>query len=165
MVINLSSFSTSFNLMEEKIMTMNLNNNVKEKEKTSIYDVKELAEEGYLDDTTGAYVPYPNKDNPEFYLKISRTEGKKSEIVYAWGRYNEKSFNIITIYRSRKLISENDDKLIDNLQEAAKNAGIDIDEEFDEFVNSFLVNIRQLSGLEVLKELWMRSCLWSSSTI
>ena len=153
MVINLSSFSTSFNLMEEKIMTMNLNNNVKEKEKTSIYDVKELAEEGYLDDTTGAYVPYPNKDNPEFYLKISRTEGKKSEIVYAWGKYSEKSFNIITMYKSPKLISEDNDKLVDSLLKAAKNAGIDIDEEeFEEFVNTFLTNIRQFNGLDVLKE-------------
>lgn len=153
MVINLSSFSTSFNLMEEKIMTLNLNNNVKEKDKTSIYNVKELAEEGYLDDTTGAYLPYPNKDKPKFYLKISRTEGKKSEIVYAWGRYTKKSFNIITMHKSPKLISEDNNKLVDNLQKAAKNAGIDIDEEeFEEFVNTFLMNIRQFTGLEVLKE-------------
>ena len=151
MVINLSSFSTSFNLMEEKIMTMNLNNNVKEKEKTSIYDVKELAEEGYLDDATGVYVPYPDIDNPEFYLKISRTEDKKSEIVYAWCRYSEKSFNIITMYRSRKLISENDDKLMDKLKETAENAGIKIDDSFEDFINETLKNLRTNDGFQVLK--------------
>ena len=54
----------------------------KEKEQ-SIYNVKELEEDGYLYDDTGIYIPY-NPDPRDIYLKISRNPDKKCELIYAW---------------------------------------------------------------------------------
>lgn len=124
---------------------------IKEKEK-SIYNVKDLSKLGYLYDNNGAYVPYPDKEDPEFYFKISRTDSKKSEIIYALGKKDGDEFHTSTEYKSDKLISQTDKKLTSHLQEAAENAGFNVGEYFDEFVNTFLKNIRQQIGLEVLKK-------------
>ena len=115
------------------------------------YNIKKLEEKGYFDDNEGLYIPYPNKQNLEFYLRISRTEGK-SEVVYEWGKYDKKNFNVITMHKSRKLISQTDKNLIGNLQDAAENAGIKITDNFDTFVKNFLKNIRQVNGLRILKD-------------
>lgn len=122
----------------------------KEKEE-SIYNVKKLSDLGYLYDSDNAYVPYPNKENPTYYLGISRTESKKSEIVYSWVKKNDGEFTVLTVHKSEKLVSEYDSKLTGYLQNAAENAGIEVDETFDAFVESFRKTIIQSSALEVLK--------------
>ncbi|WP_405309892.1 hypothetical protein [Methanobrevibacter sp.] len=122
----------------------------KEKEK-SIYNVNELSDFGYLYDSDNAYVPYPNKENPTHYLGISRTESKKSEIVYSWVKKNDDEFDILTVHKSEKLVSEKDSKLTEHLQNAAENAGIELDDTFSGFVKSFRKTIIQSLTLEVLK--------------
>ena len=95
----------------------------KEKEK-SIYNVNELTELGYTYDECSAYVPYPIEENPTHYLGISRTESKKSEIIYSWVKKNDDGFAILTVHKSDKLVSEEDSKLTEKLSIAAKNAGL-----------------------------------------
>lgn len=124
---------------------------IEEKEK-SIYNVKELSELGYLYDDDNVYVPYPNKENPIYYLGINRNENKKSEIVYSWVKKNDNEFDIFTVHKSEKLVSEEDSKLTENLRNAAKNAGIEVNDIFDTFVESFRQTIVQSSALEVLKK-------------
>ena len=123
----------------------------KEKEK-SIYNVNELTELGYTYDECSAYVPYPNKENPTHYLGISRTESKKSEIVYSWVKKNDDGFAILTVHKSDKLVSEEDSKLTEKLSIAAKNAGIKVEDTFEAFIESFQINIRQSSALDVLTD-------------
>ena len=102
-------------------------------------------------DDTGVYIPFNHEND---YLKIRRTEGKKSEIVYSWSKYNNSSFQTLTIYRSDKLINEQDKKLIDNLMITAENAGLEFDEEeMVSFVDTFTSNIIRANCLSVLKEI------------
>lgn len=102
-------------------------------------------------DDTGVYIPFNHEND---YLKISRTEGKKSEVVYSWTKYNNSGFQTLTIYRSDKLINEQDKKLIKNLMTTAENAGLEFDEEkMVSFVDTFTSNIIRANCLSVLKEI------------
>ena len=83
----------------------------KEKEQ-SIYNVKELAEDGYLYDDNGIYIPY-NPDSRDIYLKISRNQDKKCELIYAWVMKKESIFKVLTIFKRDKLINESDKKFHD----------------------------------------------------
>ena len=123
-----------------------------EEKEQSIYYVKELAELGYLDDDIGIYIPYPDKDNPTVFLKISRTEGLKSETIYTWVEKEKNGFRTLAMYKSRKLIIETDKKLLDKLKESAASVDINIIESFDDFVDDVIKNIRKTKGLDVLKD-------------
>ena len=122
-----------------------------EEKEQSIYYVKELSELGYTYDDSSAYVPYPNKENPTHYLGISRTESKKSEIVYSWVKKNDDEYTVLTVHKSDKLVSEMDSKLTEHLHIAAETAGIEVDESFDAFVMGFRDKIIQSTALEVLR--------------
>ena len=116
----------------------------------SIYKVTEELN-NYKYDETGIYIPF-NHEN--IYLKASRTESKKSEVIYTWTKYINNSFQTLTIYRSNKLINEEDKKLVDNLLTTAKNAGLEFDEdELVLFVNTFKSTIIKANCLNVLKEI------------
>ena len=137
-------FEENFNdiksIIEEEIATEN---------ELAIYKVTDELD-NYKYNDTGVYIPFKE----DFYLKISRTESKKSELVYTWTRYNNNSFQTLTIYKSDKLINEGDKKLIANLMVAGKNAGIEIDEdEIVSFINTLKRNIIQSDCLNVLKEI------------
>ena len=104
----------------------------------------------YKYDDTGVYVHFKQ----DFHLKISRNESKKSEIIYTWTKYNDNSFQTLTIHRSDKLINEEDKKLINNLTATAENAGLKINKnELISFVSTFKKNIIQADCLNVLKDL------------
>ena len=116
----------------------------------SIYKVTEELN-NYKYDETGIYIPF-NHEN--IYLKASRTESKKSEVIYTWTKYINNSFQTLTIYRSNKLINEEDKKLVDNLLTTAKNAGLEFDEdELVLFVSTFKSTIIKANCLNVLKEI------------
>ena len=132
---------------------INMSFSAKQEEKEqSIYYVKELSELDYLNDDTGIYMPYPDKDNSTVFLKISRTEGLKSEIVYAWVKKEKNEFHTLAMHKSRKLIIETDKNLLDKLKESATSVDINIIEDFDEFVEEVIKNIRKTKGLDVLKD-------------
>lgn len=106
--------------------------------------------EGYKYDDSGVYIPFNQED---INLKVSRNESKKSELIYTWTKYSNNKFQTLTIYKSDKLISEEDKKLIKNLTTAGKKAGLKIDEdEMSSFVGTFKDNIIQANCLSVLKE-------------
>ncbi|MGN0177402.1 MAG: hypothetical protein ACI389_06185 [Methanobrevibacter sp.] len=103
----------------------------------------------YKFDESGVYIPF-NQDN---YLKLSRNESKKLELIYIWTKYNGNSFQTLTIYRSDKLINEEDKKLITNLLKASESAGLEFNEdELISFVSNFKRSIIQANCLSVLKE-------------
>lgn len=105
----------------------------------------------YKYDDTGVYIPFNHEND---YLKLSRTKGKKSEVVYTWTKDTDNGFQTLTIYRSDKLINEKDTKLINNLMITAKNAGLEFnEEELLFFVSTFKSNIIRANCLRVLKEL------------
>ena len=56
----------------------------------SIYKVTEELN-NYKYDETGIYIPF-NHEN--IYLKASRTESKKSEVIYTWTKYINNRFNV-----------------------------------------------------------------------
>lgn len=116
----------------------------------SIYKVSEELN-NYKYDETGIYIPFHQEN---IYLKASRTESKKSEVIYTWTKYINNIFQTLTIYRSDKLINEEDKKLVDNLLTTAKNAGLEFDEdEMFLFVSTFKSTIIKANCLSVLKEL------------
>ena len=118
--------------------------------KLSIYKVSEELN-NYKYDDTGIYIPFHHEN---VYLKASRTESKKSEVIYTWTKYINNSFQTLTLYRSDKLINEEDKKLVTNLITTAENAGLDIDEdELVLFVSTFKSTIIQANCLNVLKEI------------
>lgn len=105
----------------------------------------------YTYDKTGVYIPF-NQDNT--HLKISRNKSKRSEIIYTWTKYINNSFQTLTIYKSDKLINEENKNLVNNLIAAADRAGLETDEEeMSSFVSTFKNNIIQANCLSVLKEL------------
>ncbi|MEE0941759.1 MAG: hypothetical protein UIB63_01455 [Methanobrevibacter sp.] len=125
----------------------------KEKEQ-SIYNVKELTEDGYLYDDTGIYIPY-NPDPRDIYLKISRNPDKKCELIYAWVMKKESIFKVLTIFKRDKLINESDKKFNESLSIAGKGAGLDSPEDcYVNFTNEFKSKIILVDGLEVFKELF-----------
>lgn len=116
----------------------------------AIYKVTDELD-NYKYDDTGVYVPYQE----DICLKISRTESKKSELVYSWVKCNNDTFQTLTIYRSDKLINEEDKKLIDNLVSTAEKAGLKFDKDkVVSFINTLKSNIIQSNCLFVLKELY-----------
>lgn len=115
-----------------------------------IYKVTEELN-NYKYDDTGIYIPFHHEN---IYLKVSRNQSKKSEIIYTWTKYINNSFQTLTIYRNDKLINEEDKKLVTNLFTTAENAGLNIDEdEMVLFVSTFKSTIIQANCLSVLKEL------------
>lgn len=124
----------------------------KEKEK-SIYNVKELAEEGYLYDDTGIYIPY-HPDSREIYLKISRNPDKKCELIYAWVVKQEKNFKQLTIFKTDKLINEEDTKFNKSLSYIGGRAGLNSCKDcYKNFSDEFKTKIIFADCLEVFKEL------------
>ena len=125
------------------------------KDDSCIYKVNnELS--NYLYDDTGVFIPYTSihEENKEIFLKISRNENKKSELIFTWGKYNHEKFQTLTIFRSDKLINEENKKLIDNLTTIGINAGLKIDEkELKTFINDIKREIVQSNCLSVLKEI------------
>lgn len=126
----------------------------KQKEKKqSIYNVKELAEDGYLYDDTGIYIPY-NPDSRDIYLKISRNPNKKCELIYAWVIKKEDKFKVLTIFKNDKLINEEDTKFNKSLSFTGGKAQLYSCEGcYVNFADEFKSKIIFADGLEVLKEL------------
>ena len=131
----------------------------KEKENT-IYNVKELAEDGYLYDDTGIYIPYTHKqehdsDSRDIYLKVSRNPDKKCELIYSWVMKKKDIFKVLTIFKSDKLINEADKKFNGSLSIAGSEAGLNLCEDcYVNFANEFKSKIIFTDGLEVFKELF-----------
>ena len=116
----------------------------------AIYKVTDELD-NYKYDDTGVYIPF-NQEN--IYLKVSRNESKKSEVIYSWTKYSDNNFQTLTNYRSDKLINEEDKKLINNLITTGEAAGLKSNEdEMLFFVSTFKSTIIQANCLKVLKEL------------
>lgn len=114
----------------------------------------DLLEKGYRYDDTGVYIPYPDKDNAEFYLKISRNNSKKQELIYTWVKREENNIHELLFHRSNKLISEVDTKLGKNLIEAGEISGVPVDEDTLEMcIKDFKAAIVKSHRLEILKDL------------
>lgn len=120
------------------------------KNELAIYKVTDELD-NYKYDDTGVYIPF-NQEN--IYLKVSRNESKKSEVIYSWTKYSDNNFQTLTNYRSDKLINEEDKKLINNLITTGEAAGLKSNEdEMLFFVSTFKSTIIQANCLKVLKEL------------
>ena len=125
----------------------------KEKEQ-SIYNVKELTEDGYLYDDTGIYIPY-NPDPRDIYLKISRNPDKKCELIYSWMEKRKDGYKMLTLFRNDKLINEEDTKFNRTLSFQGNQAGVYSCEGcYVDFADEFKSKIILVDGLEVFKELF-----------
>ena len=124
----------------------------KEKEK-SIYNVKELSEDGYLYDYDGIYIPY-HPDSREIYLKISRNPDKKCELIYTWVEKKNDQFKKLQFFRTDKLINEEDTKFNRSLSNAGRNSFlVSCDGCYKNFSEEFKSKILLADCLEVFKEL------------
>ena len=124
-----------------------------EEKENSIYNVKELSEDGYLYDDTGIYIPY-NPDPRDIYLKISRNPDKKCELIYSWMEKRKDSYKMLTLFRNDKLINEEDTKFNRKLSFQGNQAGVYSCEGcYVDFADDFKSKIILLDGLEVFKEL------------
>lgn len=131
----------------------NFDNTIKKEisteDKLAIYKVTADLND-YKYDESGVYIPF----KLDIYLKVSRNESKKSEVIYTWNKYYNNSFQTLAIYRSDKLLTEEDKKLVDNLTTTAENAGLEFDkDELISFVSTFKSRIIQANCLSVLKEI------------
>lgn len=138
--------------MEERFNELkeSIEREIAAKNELAIYKVTDELD-NYKYDDTGVYIPF-NQEN--IYLKASRNESKKSEVIYSWTKYSDNNFQTLTNYRSDKLINEEDKKLINNLITTGEAAGLKFDEEkMFFFVSTFKSNIIQANCLRVLKEL------------
>ena len=123
--------------------------------KDSVYGLsKDLHDKGYQYDDKGIYIPFPDKTNPEFYLKVSRSDSKKPEIFYAWAKQEGNAFRILSRHKSTKLILDVDSTLNKNLMEAGEIAGISVDKEtFKNFIMAFKNAIINSHRLDILKDI------------
>lgn len=159
MVINFILFSTSFNNGGIN-MGFTIPDKIKKEKENTIYNVKELAEDGYLYDDTGIYILYTYKqehdpDSRDIYLKVSRNPDKKCELIYSWVVKKEGKFKVLTIFKSDKLINEKDTKFNESLSFAGEGAGLGSCEScYIDFADDFKSKIILLDGLEVFKELF-----------
>ncbi|WP_296857153.1 hypothetical protein [uncultured Methanobrevibacter sp.] len=128
------------------------NDNTSEKVK-SIYNVKELAEDGYLYDNTGIYIPY-HPDTRDIYLKISRNPNKKCELIYAWVEKKNDHFKQYRFFTNDKLINQEDTKFNRSLSNAGRNSDLfSCDDCYKNFSKEFKSKILFADCLEVFKEL------------
>lgn len=126
----------------------------KEEKEKSIYNVKELEEDGYLYDDTGIYIPY-NPDSRDIYLKISRNPDKKCELIYSWMEKRKDGYKMLTLFRNDKLINEEDTKFNRTLSFQGNQAGVYSCEGcYVDFADEFKSKIILVDGLEVFKELF-----------
>ena len=124
----------------------------KENESATYGLTEELEEKGYIYRDEGICIPYPNKDDVKYYLKISRSKSKTPELIFQWIEKKD-GLKELSIHRSKKLISEPDNSLVKHLIEAANIAGLKLNKDtFEDYISDVKVAINRSSRLEVLKK-------------
>ena len=126
------------------------------------YDLAaELLDKGYDFDSSAVYIPYDdNDDEREIYLKITRAEKDKAELIYAWSiREEEGSYRQLAHFTRKKLLAEEETfdvkkaDIIQKLSYSAMLSKIDMSkEEAAAYFRDIVIDIINSSCLNIFKE-------------